>query len=183
MARLREQDILSAALLQRFQLEGEVGDADGRHYGLILRDDGNLFCHHPGSPSPSPDQLMWAGDVLKKLNRELHHDGAWVVVFTHVLPVSIESVLHNATHADYGRYALIWLDQDGDAQFTVEWEAGITTDLVDFTAILLAGIHSTVQKCDAAWTTWDHHMRHVLKPKAGQTFKRAKGERAPSTVH
>lgn len=182
--RLSEADIITPTLLRRFKLEGEFEGSDGRHYGLIPRDDGSLMCHHPGSPAVDAVQALWAADVLKLLNRELHHDGAWVVVFTNVRPVSLECVLANPGHAPYDRYCLIWLDADGDPQFTVEWEAGITSDLQDFADVLLAGIESTAQKCEAAWSLWHTHMRQVLDPRIGKdTYRRAKGERAPSVRH
>lgn len=173
--RLGEQDIISTALLKRFQAEGEFGGADGRHYGIVRRDDGSLLEHHPGSPELDPFQMMWAADVLKLLNRELHHDGAWVVVFTHVRP------LLGLPRADreYNRYCLIWLDADGDPQFSVEWEAG-AGELRDFADVLLQGINATVQKCESAWQTWNLHMRQVLQPTKRQLYRRAKGERAPS---
>lgn len=183
--RLRETDTITPTLLRRFQAEGEHGDGDGRHYALIQRDDGSLMSHHPYSPNLDPAQMIWAADVLKLLNRELHHDGAWVVVFTHAQVASLTELVRsgfNPHHAEYGRYALIWLDADGDPQFTVEWEMGCSDELSDFTDVLLAGIHSTAQKAEAAWMLWHKHMRQVLEPKAAQTFKRAKGERAPS-VH
>ncbi len=181
--RLLEQDIITPALLQRFRLEGQYDDADGRHYALILRDGGDLLAHHPGSPNLDPVQTIWAGDALRLLNRELHHDGAWVVCFTHVQPQQLDSVLHNPGHASYGRYALIWLDNDGDPQFTVEWEAGNTSDLQGFADVMLCGIESTAQKCEAAWLMWHEHMRLSLDPREGEIFKRAKGEQAPSAVH
>jgi hypothetical protein len=180
--RLREIDIITPTLLRRFHDEARFGDADGRHYALILRDDDSLLSHHPFSPPLDPAQMIWATDVLKLLNRELHHDGAWVVVFTHVQHPAFGSVLLNPGHAEYGRYALLWLDADADPQFAVEWEIGCADDFKDFTDVLLAGIHSTAQKCEAAWTLWHHHMRDTLDLKTAQTFKRAKGERAPS-VH
>lgn len=184
MPSLPEHDVITPTLLRRFRDEGAFEDADGRHCGLILRDGGRDLIKHapPDSLDPSPEQLLWAGDILRLLNRELHHDGAWVVVFTHVLPVDAFCILRDVSAANYGRYALIWVDQDADPQFTVEWQAG-EGDLRTFVDVMLAGVASTGQKCEMAWEIWQTHMRKVLEPKLGQLFRRAKGERAPSVRH
>jgi hypothetical protein len=47
----------------------------------------------------------------------------------------------------------------------------------------MAGIESVMGKCEAAWQLWNTHMREVLDPAEGHTFKRARGERAASTRH
>ncbi|MCC6775638.1 MAG: hypothetical protein IT537_03220 [Hyphomicrobiales bacterium] len=183
MARLRENDIVTPTLLRRFELEAVAEDGNGQHYAVILRDDGSILAHNPGSPELAPDQLMWAGDVLRLLNRELHHDGAWVVVFTHVQPVTLEHILLAApSHATYDRYCLIWVDQDGDAQFTMDWRQN-ECELLDWPDVLLAGLESTAQKAEMSWTLWHHHMREIPEVKKSQTYRKAKGERAPSEVH
>lgn len=173
---LDEKLLITPFLLRRFEAEAHVDGGDGRHYALIRRPDGDFLSHHPGSPMLDPAQSLWTGDVLRLLNRELHHDGAWVCVWTHPMPVPLESVIHINPHSEYGRYALIWLDQDGDPQFTVEWERGITTDLQDFAAVLLQGINATAQKAEAAWQIWRTYMREVLDPQPDQLIRRAQGE-------
>jgi hypothetical protein len=180
--RLAEADIITPTLLKRFHDEARFEDADGRFCALILCDNGtDLIRHAPGSPDASPEQLLWAGDMLRLLNRELHHDGAWVVVFTHVQPAPVECVLHNLRASLYGRYALIWIDQDADPQFSVEWEAG-TGELRDFADVMLAGRTSTVQKCETAWGI-AQTARQALDLRPTEQFRRARGERAPSARH
>lgn len=182
--RIFEDKILTPVLLQRFALEANFEDGDGRHYALIQRNNGDLMSHHPYSPSLDPIQLMWAAEVLKLINKELHHDGAWVVCFTHPIPPQLSSVIDDSPkHWQYGRYCLIWLDEDGDPQFTQEWVAGENADFRTFGHVLEAGIVSTAQKCEASWSLWQHAMRKVIKPKEGQTYKRAQGQRAPSARH
>lgn len=180
MPRLREDDIITPTLLKRWQDEAEFEHGDGRHFGLILRDDNHSLIAHTRGPALSPDQMLWAGTILRMLNTELHHDGAWVIVFTHPMPPKLETVLHNPTHCEYGRYAFIFLDQDGDPQFTMEWETGITSDLKDFAAIVEQGPLATCTKAEMAWVEWSES-RRALELRPGETFKKAKGQ-APSNA-
>ena len=175
--KLTETQIVTPALIERFAAEAEFEGEPGGYYALIPRDDGDVLAHHPYAPAAEPHQLLWAQDVLRKLNRELHRDGAWVVCFTH--PGGALSAPHTPGHVEYARYCLIWLDPDGDAQFTLEWRAN-ESELLDFADVMLAGIESTLQKCETAWTIWHTHMRKVLEPREGQTYRRAQGERPPS---
>lgn len=180
MPALELHRLITPALLQRFHLEAEAEAGDGRYYACMLRPDGDVLVHHPIGPQLAPEQMMWAADVLRALNRELHHDGAWVVVFTHPKPAPTNSVIKSGSnHCEYARYCLIWVDQDGDAQFTQEWMEN-EGDLLDFADVLLAGIESTMAKCEGSWEMWHHHMRQVIAPKQDQLFKRAQGQRAPS---
>jgi len=181
---LREADLITPALLRRFEAEAKIDGNNGEFYALIRRDDGDLLSHHPGSPPIIPEQTMWAGDVLKRLNRELHHDGAWVIVFTDPAPQGEGeyAIYRLGMHREYGRYALLWVDEDGDVQFAQEWVRN-ESELLDWTDVLLAGIESVMDKCEASWNLWNTHMRQVLEPAEGQTFKRARGQRASSARH
>lgn len=180
--KIGEDLIVTPTLLRRFAAEAVMDGGDGRHCGIIRRDDGGLLTHHhPGSPRLAPEQMFWAADVLRCLNIELHHDGAWVVVFTHPKPPQVDHIIIDAKHAEYARYALIWLDQDGDPHFTMEWEEG-TGELRDFTDVMLAGINSTLAKAEAAWELWRIQRRDVIDPRPDQLYKRAQGQRAPSAT-
>lgn len=180
---LREEDLITPALLKRFQAEAEIDGNDGHFYALIRRDNGDFLAHHPGSPPLVPEQTMWACDVLRRINRELHHDGAWVIVFTDPAPVGADEVMFvHSGHAEYGRYALLWADEDADVQFAVEWVRN-ESEVLDWTDVLMAGIESVMGKCETAWTLWNTHMREVLDPAEGQTFKRARGQQAAPTRH
>jgi hypothetical protein len=177
---IADDDLLTPALLRRFEAEAYLEGGNGQHYAFVRLSDGRLLAHHPGSPQIIAEQTMWADDVLHKLNRELHHDGAWVVVFT--APGAAAdgcAIFAQPGYIEYARYCLMWVDKDGDVQFSIEWVRN-ESDLLDFTDVLMAGIESTMAKCEAAWETWVMQ-RKVMDPQQGQTFKRAKGQ-APSSI-
>lgn len=176
MPMLCEERVISKTLLERFALEAE--DDGGRFYGIIMRDNGDLLVHHPFGPNLAPDQALWASRVLWRLNRDLHHDGAWTIVFTNPKPTAQQCVMLAPNHCNYERYGLIWVDRDGDPGFTMEWAAG-ESELSNFTEVVLAGIESTMQKAETAWALWDESMQ-MLDVKPEQKFKKALGERAPS---
>lgn len=180
--KLSDDKLITPALLRRFIVEAEMDGGTGQHYALVQLENGNLTKWNPASPSLAPDQIIWAADMLKLLNRELHHDGAWVVVFTHPRPSPSQCVLHAPTHCDYHRFVLLWLDADGDVQFPYEWAEGYG-ELRNFAYVILAGPISWAQKCETAWEQWRVMMMEVIAPSADQVFKRAQGQRAPSARH
>jgi hypothetical protein len=177
VTKLDDNVLITPALIQRFENEGVAEGGDGRYYAMVRTSDGNIRVHHPGYPNISPDQKIWAIDMLNMLNTVLHHDGAWVVVFTNI------DVLGPPKRAKYDRYAWVWVDADGDPQFTSDWVEGHgEADLRTFADVAKAGIVSGVDRCEAAWQQW-RFSRKVLDLSQKQTFKRARGERAPSSVH
>jgi hypothetical protein len=120
-------------------------------------------------------QMAWAQRMLALLNIELHHDGAWVIVFTHP-----HSLIVSLTAPQYRQFRIMWLDVDGDPQFTLEWAHGEAHDEFDFAAVVLTGIEAWGQKCEECWLHWHRLMRETLEPAEGQTFRRARGERPHS---
>jgi len=174
-----EETLITPTLLRRFLLEAYCDGGDGRHYAIIRKPDGHVLVHHeqPASPKLALEQLTWAADLLRLLNREIHHDGAWVIVFTHPETPHYESILHSTpTHWKYRRYAILWIDEDGDPQFTQEWSQN-DSEMLDFADVVVAGLESTAAKAETAWQLWNTHMRDVLDPAEGQLVKAAKGER------
>lgn len=184
MSRLSFDQAVTPLLLRRFELEAEMDGGDGRYYACILREDGHLLVHSNPVDGVMLDtmQLLWAAKLLRLINREIHHDGAWVVVFTHPKPAAFDSAIHAEPKATtYARYCIIWLDKDGDPQFTQEWIENDNADFRWFSDVVLAGVESTAQKCEGSWQVWHEMMVKLIQPKEGQTFKRAKGERPAST--
>lgn len=188
---IRKDDelLITDALKRRLIAEGQMEGGPGHFWCVVRRSNAITvpFKSSPLIPRPAPDQVMFASDMVESLNRHLHHDGAWVVVFTHpaaVVPNMLD--LQETTSmarpvidfTGYDRWAFLWLDRDGDVQFALE-----NDDL--FAETLLSGPDHWMEQAEQAWQRWHFHMREVLDKKAleGATFKRAQGERAPSVKH
>jgi len=173
-----EDLLLTAAMRDRFDMEGEF-EQDGAAFiaqnsGLIVPNPGggwwaavqrtNGDVHRYANTKlvidPTDDQQAWQMTLLRLLNREIHHMGAWVVGWTH----------------DNTRAIWMWLDNDGDVQFTTDnderWAVQSSTDNLTW-----------VSQCEDSWQHWYHFMREVLDPHEDSLFKRAQGQRAPSAVH
>lgn len=174
MARLSDDILLAkpvlTTLLERFAMEAEMEEGNGQYYAVIHKADGSFMDHNPYSPELEPMQAEFARDCLRLFNKELHHDGAWVCVFTHPKPPEPLRV-----NTEYKRFGFIFLDRDGDAQFTLDWEDG-NTELLDFADVLLAGLESWGDLVEAAWEEWHTLMREALDPGEGQLIKKAQGQ-------
>ena len=66
--------------------------------------------------------------------------------------------------------------QDGDVRFPIENEE-------PFHEVLKAGPIAWLQQAEVAWTTWHRLTHQVLDVRPSETYKRAQGESAPSTIH
>lgn len=170
MHRLDDKVLVTRSLLQRFVDEAGIEGGSGQHYALIQLNDGSFTAHNPASPEPDPAQVMFGRDVLTTLNRDLHHDGAWVFFLSH--PEHMAHVLESTVM--YARFGFIWLDSDGDAQFTFEWEKGAGEELY-FHECLFSGINSWIERAETAWKTWAW-TREALDAKPEQMVKRAQGQ-------
>lgn len=176
MHRVPDEILINTALLRRFQEEAELEGGDGRHFAMIHRKDGSFLAHNPIGPELDGSQQVFAETMLNRLNRELHHDGAWAIVFTHPRPDdgSGDHVLLMTTW-QYGRFVFLWIDQDGDVAFPFEWSQG-EGDEFDFADVLLSGVESWMDRCEQAWQTWQLLMLEVIDPAEGQRYRRAMGE-------
>ncbi len=166
--KLDEKTLVTPTLLKRFHLEASL-DNDGRFCAYVQYSNRD-FCFHNVGPEATINETVFAKELLTLLNDELHHDGAWVAVFTGYAirpPLDLGS---------YGRLIVLWMDKDGDVQFPIQIE-----DFSVETAVQ-KGAFAWLEDCEAAWLTWQHHMRRVLAPKPEQLFKRALGEKPP-TLH
>lgn len=166
--------LLLPAIRRRLFDEARHDDGPGAYWALLMRADGlpRIETSAPALPKPAPEQVMFATDMATALNKHLHHDGAWLVVFTHPPAVSVLDMF-----VTYGRFALVWIDRDADPQFSIDCDD-------DFTEVLLSGLDHWMEECERGWSKWSHHMTKVFDKKLREriTYKRAQGEQAPSNV-
>lgn len=169
MHRLDDDTMITTALLRRFHAEGEFEGAAGQFFAVMQRSNGDLLTHCIG-PSITGDLMFFASQTLSFINRQIHHDGAWCMVFTHPRPP-----IPPEMRVSFQRFVLLWLDKDGDVQFPIEHDQSIMEALA-WSPIDWA------KQCETAWGLWHHAMKQVLDPQPNETYRRAKGEQAP-TLH
>ena len=166
MHKVPDHALITPTLLRR--LEDEAG---GRYWALLQNSESKLIEHATG-PAIVADQKMFAADMIPALNKHLHHDGAWLIVFCDPAPGTFVPI----AGTNYGRFVIMWMDKDGDVQFPIEFDR-------DFTFYLIEGPDLMLEKCEAAWQNWKWAMKAIIQPKEGQTFKRALGEKPLPTMH
>ena len=171
MHKLDEKTMITPAMLRRLHAEAVHADGNGSFFAVFIKSDGSYVGHSVG-PDALPEQVLFARDIVHFLNHALHHDGAWYVVFTNPGPLS---PLAPEVGVLYRRFVMLWMDADGDTRIPVENDE-------DFYAVLAAGPLPWLQQAEVAWTLW-RRSQDVLDLEERETFKRAKGEQAPSTLH
>lgn len=173
MHRLDDRILITPALIRRFEDEGNF-EAEGGYVGLLQLSDGKLVRHRRG-PDPDAEQFMFAHDVLAGLNRNVAHDGAWVVVLVGPRKPDLILPLAKPT-ATYENAKFMWMDRDGDVKMVYEVEI---SDIAD---TMLKGIEFWVEGAEGAWK-FANEMHSWVEPSEKQQHRAALGERAPSTVH
>lgn len=167
MHKVEEKALVTPALLRRFQMEGRGLP----FWGLIQTSEGK-FLEHATGPDPIGLQRQVACDIVGALNKHLDHDGCWLWLYAdpgQALPVSIEP------GTEYGRFVIMWMDQDGDIQFPIEFDR-------PFIEYCAEGPDPMMEKCEGAWNTWRWAMKEVPDAKDSQTFKRALSEGASAST-
>ncbi len=175
MHKLDDDTLITANLLRAFIAYAEEEGGNGQHYAVIQRSNREWLDHNPHSPGLEPMQEQFARDVLDKVNSEIAHDGAWVLVFTH--PGAMANLLQS--NYEYARYLFLFLDADGDIQFNVDWSAGTAEDLLEFSDVLMRGWTVQLALLEGAYRQWCM-IKQATDAQPDQTFRRAKGQRRPS---
>jgi hypothetical protein len=165
MHKVEDRAIITPTLLRRFELEAR----SPYHWALIQTRDGKWLKHGHGQ-TPDALQQQVAKDMVGVLNKKLHHDGAWVWLYCD--PPANENrptALLVDPGVMYDRFVILWMDQDGDVQFPIEFSR-------PFEEYIMEGPDPMIETCEAGWKSWKHFMRDVLAPKPDQMIKRALGE-------
>lgn len=173
MAKFNDEWLVSPAIMQRLVDESE--DTEGRYtgfWGAFTKANGDIV-FGGNIPAPCEFQRMFAADMAKGLNDNLRHDGVWLVFWTHPpVAMAVDADVYRVSH-------LLWLDEDGDPQFTVDNED-------PFHEVMEAGFDHWIEAAEDAWQQWEE-ARDTLDLSPGQTFKKVRGELPPSlkglTVH
>jgi len=166
--RLDDNTLVTPFLLKRFQAEAEFGGADGAHFAVLQRSNGDILVHNTCGPECGPNGRMLAIDLLNGLNEKLNFGGAWVLVFTHFKPPAGPFM-----QGEYDRFVLMWMDHDGDVQLPVEYEGTAEQAMAEI------GFDGFMNNCQEAHDAWKiaHEM---LDARPEEKFKRAKGQPRPS---
>lgn len=140
------------ALSRRFFLEADEGEA----WACILKENGEIKIACNAEHQPHVFQRDFATDLLRALNVQIANGGAWSVGWCD----------------GYTKLLILWQDEDGDMQFTVEDDEPVNH-------IIEAGHDHFVSQCFDAWTMW-RRSQAILDLQPGETYKRTQGERRPS---
>ena len=93
-----------------------VPEGDTKRGALDLRN----FVPTPFHIDPHALQMDFAREIREHLQSEEHHDGLWIVGWTHQ-PPQYEAIRIDGDNT-WCRMVMIWLDEDADPQYTLESE-------------------------------------------------------------
>lgn len=104
-----------------------------------------------------PWQIDHAEKLVHKLNYELHHDGAWSVLWKHPAPDGVPTMI-----------SMAYQDADGDVQFVVDSNRTCAD-------LQIAGPESQIEICERAYKQFMGWLSDV-DIGAGQMIKAAQGQ-------
>lgn len=158
------------AMRMRMDYEAELSGNQAQWVAAYTTKDGEERSFFP-LVAPKPDVFcsMFVYDMLKGLNKELHHDGAWICGM--FLPETLQEHVETF-QARYRKFIFMWVDKDGDIHVPVEIDEPLET-------ILSAGPDVWASQCEAAWHTVQE-LNRTLDARSNDQYKRALGEKAPS---
>lgn len=119
-----------------------VPQADTRIGNITLKNFDNSLTNIP----PHELQQDFAVALRQYMQSEIHHDGLWMVGWTH--PPASGNHLRVDGDNCWGRLVMIWLDEDGDPQFTVD-------SYRPFVQMMKDGISYYVNMCENAYAAFN----------------------------
>lgn len=141
------------AIINRGGINSEfVGNFNGDEHDYVTR--------------PPDYQVAFGCRLAQLLNKQISHNGHWIVAFTHGPLPNFGLVIPGRPTDDWRRFIMLWLDEDGDPQFTVD-------NVEPFSIVAQASNDHWISDADKAWDHWKHLMRTVLAPRSDQLVKRA----------
>ncbi len=173
MHRLDDKLVVTTSLLRRFIAEGGEEEGTGQHFAVVQRSNGDFLHHNPHSPEAPGEQLVFIHECLTRFNNEIHHDGAWCAVLTH--PVWTAP----ARLPEFKRFVFLWIDKDGDPQFSLDWIEGEGEEQ-DFSDCMLSGRDSWADRAENAWHAWHVLAVEVIDAAPDQMLKEAQGQTRPN---
>lgn len=177
MAKFNDDYLVTPLIRQRLSLESEDTQSNLTGFWAVLtKMNGETQRISDTWQNPDPMQKVFAQDMARALNKHLRHDGAWIVFFTHPSPVSDVFLPVLLTETLFRCWHALWLDEDGDPQFTMDNEDA-------FHNVLAEGPDHWIDQAEFAWHQWKLMMKDVLDPAEGQTFKRAQGQAPSNKLH
>lgn len=173
MRKFDEQMMFSAAVRERLDQECAMTSDLGTHaqhwYAVMVLPSGHVEVwrnYDAGNKiqglfdrDPPWHQREWAEGIAKLLNRECHHDGAWIIAFTH--PPGFAEMVGIEPKFEWRRIVKLWMDSDGDVAFTVD-------NLDPFHMVFTNRPHYYVAQSEEAWEKWKLLMRDALQPQEHQ---------------
>ncbi len=147
-------------LLERIEIES----CSGPFKFMVPLSNGRIEIAGPGK-DPVWTHRLFGSKIVEYLNHEINYDGAWILIW--IKPENNSSIIL-PDGVSYTEIRILWIDKDGDVQFTVE----IDDDLSEMVKL---GYHYWVEQCEDAHGHW-RHQRKVLDLVDGQSFKHAQGE-------
>lgn len=169
-------------LEQEARFESNHGRADKPHYWIIApegdsrRGEVVLSNFEESILDCEPHELQqdFARQIQKSVQKEAHFDGVWLVGWTHP-PAGWDAIRVDGNNC-WGRLIMIWLDEDADAQYTVESD-------IPFIQMVQAGVDNYITQAERAHHEYVAHygkkaMKNDFGIKEDQTSKEAL-----STIH
>ena len=125
---LWKSPVIKNRLIVEANFECRRGMAEKPHYWCLVpqADTGAgtvvLRNYKDSMVDTDPHELQqdFARNVLLELQAQAHHDGLWLVGYTH--PPSTYGSITDTDNC-WGRLFCIWFDGDGDPQYTIESDA------------------------------------------------------------